>query len=104
MQPTKLPDELFTDDEWLGADYAGRVALLVMRLHQQRQEAHEAWEAVSKAALERDLLVADLRNVREVNAQFVLDLEASGQRNTLLLRQLADALSKNETQELTKGQ
>lgn len=98
MQPTKLPDELFADVEWLGADYSARVSLLLMRLHQAQNEAREAWESVSKAALERDALAAELRNVREVNAQLVLDVEATGGRNTHLLRQLADALAKLETQ------
>lgn len=75
MQPTKLPDELFADVEWLGADYGARVALLVMRLHQAQNEAREAWEVVSKTALERDALAAELRNVREVNAGLVLEIE-----------------------------
>lgn len=75
MQPTKLPDEFFPDDEWQRADYAGRVNLLLSRFHGAREESREAWESVSLAAQERDLLLAELRGVREVNAGLVLEIE-----------------------------
>jgi len=75
MHPTKLPDDFFPDDEWQRADYAGRVNLLLSRLHAAREEAREAWESVSLAAQERDLLLAELRAVREVNAGLVLEIQ-----------------------------
>lgn len=75
MQPTKLPDEFFPDDEWQHTDYAGRVNLLLSRFHGAREEAREAWEAVSLAAQERDLLLAELFCVRGVNAGLALEIE-----------------------------
>lgn len=58
--PTKLPDEFFPDDDWLRADYAGRINLLLSRFHAAREEAREAWETVSKTAMERDAALCGL--------------------------------------------
>jgi hypothetical protein len=90
MQPTKLPDELFPDDEWQRADYPRRVALLVDRCHGMRL-------ARDGARAQCETLKDELRAVREVNAQLALDLEQTGAMNAQLLRQLADAVSVTET-------
>lgn len=75
MQPTKLPDELFIDDEWLGADYSGRVALLLSRYHHAANESRTAWEKVSLALAERDTVRADAKDLRERNAALVSEIE-----------------------------
>lgn len=83
MQPTRLPDDLFADEEWRALDYSGRVAFLIVKFH--------------AALIFADTLQAELRDVRERNAQLSADLEQTGEVNARLLRQLADALSRIET-------
>jgi hypothetical protein len=95
-QPTKLPDDLFaaSDAQWQQADYHERVRLLVERYKScaavcevQKAEIHGVW--------------FEVRDLRERNAQLVIDFEQTGEVNTRLLRELADALSRLETLKLT---
>lgn len=99
--PPKLPDDLFPDKEWQSADFEGRAALLLFAYRSSR-ETNRAMQANFRAIMqEKELLTVDLRDLRQRNAQLMQDVEARGETNTRLLRQLADALSRLEAQKLT---
>jgi uncharacterized small protein (DUF1192 family) len=77
MQPTKLPDDLFPADDrqWQDADYPARVSLLVLR-YMAVARVYEARDGgLARALGERDLLLAELKDLRERNAALVSEIE-----------------------------
>lgn len=75
VQPTRLPDDLFADEEWRALDYSGRVAFLIVKLH--------------AALIFADTLQAELRDLRERNAQLITDSEATRARLLAAVTELA---------------
>lgn len=77
MQPTKLPDDLFADDDWQRADYPRRVALLVERYLRGEAQLTHTNEHLGRVLVEAGELRHELRGAREANAALVLEIEAT---------------------------
>lgn len=60
-QPTKLPDDMFPDPEWVAADYHQRVLMLAWRFAQVTGQAR--------------VYLEELRDLRERNAALVSEIE-----------------------------
>lgn len=93
MQPTKLPDEFFQADdwEWQRADYQARIALLVKRFENGRAMNADLLRQLAAAVTDREMLCAELRNVRDVNAQLRLGIYEMSERNVALALEIQDS-------------